>query len=74
MFSHTGTSDTICTGWTTAVVTDLSTYTNVTASIPDNPSISDIAGNATTATTLATARTLTVGNTGKTFNGSANVS
>lgn len=31
-------------------------------------------GNATTATTLATARTLTIGGTGKTFNGSANVS
>jgi hypothetical protein len=33
-----------------------------------------LTGNATTATTLATARTLTIGNTGKTFNGSANVS
>lgn len=32
------------------------------------------AGNAATATTLQTARTLTIGNTGKTFNGSANVS
>lgn len=31
-------------------------------------------GNAATATTLATARTLTIGATGKTFNGSANVS
>lgn len=30
-------------------------------------------GNATTATTLANARTLTIGNTGKSFNGSANV-
>ena len=36
--------------------------------------ISTITGNAGTATTLATARTLTIGNTGKTFNGSANVS
>jgi hypothetical protein len=33
-----------------------------------------LSGNATTATTLATARTLTIGNTGKSFNGSANVS
>ena len=33
-----------------------------------------LSGNATTATTLATARTLTIGSTGKTFNGSANVS
>lgn len=31
-------------------------------------------GNAATATKLATARTLTIGNTGKTFNGSGNVS
>lgn len=33
-----------------------------------------ITGNAATATTLATARTLTIGSTGKSFNGSANVS
>lgn len=33
-----------------------------------------LSGNATTATTLKTARTLTIGNTGKSFNGSANVS
>lgn len=33
-----------------------------------------LTGNASTATTLQTARTLTVGNTGKSFNGSANVS
>ena len=32
-----------------------------------------LSGNATTATTLQTARTLTIGATGKTFNGSANV-
>jgi hypothetical protein len=36
--------------------------------------ISTITGNAGTATTLQTARTLTIGSTGKTFNGSANVS
>ena len=35
---------------------------------------SNITGNAATATTLQTARTLTIGNTGKTFNGGANVS
>lgn len=33
-----------------------------------------LTGNASTATALQTARTLTIGNTGKTFNGSANVS
>lgn len=36
--------------------------------------ISTITGNAGSATVLQTARTLTIGNTGKTFNGSANVS
>ena len=36
--------------------------------------IGALSGNATTATTLQTARTLTIGNTGKTFDGSANVS
>lgn len=35
---------------------------------------SDITGNASSATKLQTARTLTIGDTGKTFNGSANVS
>ena len=39
-----------------------------------HPAQTTITGNAGTATTLATARTLTIGNTGKTFNGSANVS
>jgi hypothetical protein len=34
----------------------------------------NITGNAGTATTLATSRTLTIGSTGKSFNGSANVS
>jgi hypothetical protein len=33
-----------------------------------------LSGNASTATSLQTARTLTIGNTGKTFNGGANVS
>lgn len=33
-----------------------------------------LSGNATTATTLKTARTFTIGNTGKSFNGSSNVS
>ena len=34
----------------------------------------NLSGNSSTATTLQTARTLTIGNTGKSFNGSANVS
>lgn len=45
--------------------------TTITASVPTfNQSTT---GNAATATTLQTARTLTIGNTGKTFDGSANV-
>ena len=39
-----------------------------------HPAQTTITGNAGTATTLATARTLTIGNTGKSFDGSANVS
>ena len=38
-----------------------------------HPLQTSIVGNADTATTLQTARTLTIGSTGKTFNGSANV-
>ena len=41
----------------------------ITGSIANNTT-----GNAATATKLATARTLTIGNTGKSFNGTANVS
>ena len=39
-----------------------------------HPSQTSVSGNAGTATTLQTTRTLTIGSTGKTFNGSANVS
>lgn len=39
-----------------------------------HPSQTSVSGNAGTATSLATSRTFTVGNTGKTFNGTANVS
>jgi hypothetical protein len=39
-----------------------------------HPAQTSVSGNAGTATTLQTARTLTIGSTGKTFNGSANVS
>jgi hypothetical protein len=44
----------------------------VSGDIPNNAA--DTSGNAATATKLATARTLTIGATGKTFDGSANVS
>lgn len=33
MFSHSGATDTYCTGWTSALVTDLSAYTNVSGTI-----------------------------------------
>lgn len=39
-----------------------------------HPAQTSVSGNAGTATKLATARTLTIGNTGKSFDGSANVS
>ena len=39
-----------------------------------HPIQTTVTGNAGTATKLATARTLTIGNRGKTFDGSANVS
>ena len=51
---------------------------NATLKLPANAVFSSItgalSGNATTATTLQTPRTLTIGNTGKSFNGSSNVS
>ncbi len=51
--------------------TTVSSFTNDSGYITSTGSIS---GNAATATALQTARTLTIGSTGKTFNGSANVS
>jgi len=95
MFSHTGTTDAYCSGWTVAIVTDLSTYTQVTATIADSVLVGSVSGNAATATALqttraingtnfngtaaittanwGTARTITIGSTGKSVNGSANV-
>jgi hypothetical protein len=40
----------------------------------DGSLTANITGNAGSATKLATARTITIGNTGKSFNGTANVS
>lgn len=84
MMSHTGASDTVCSGWTVAVATSLATYTNVTATIANNNIVSNITGsstsstgNAATATKLATARSiaLTSGVTGSAnFDGSGNIS
>lgn len=69
MFSHSGVVDSYCSGWTVAVVTDLSLYTNVTATIADSTMVGSVSGNAATATTLQTARTIN----GTSFNGSANI-
>lgn len=96
MFSHSNVSDAYCSGWTTALVTDLTEYTRVTSFISDSAMVGSISGNAATATKLTTARTingtsfngtanittanwgtartLTIGATGKSVNGSANVS
>jgi len=68
MFSH-NVNDAYCTGWTTAVVTDLSAYTNVSANISDSAMVGSVTGNAATATALQTARTIN----GTSFNGSANI-
>ncbi len=69
MFSHSGASDAYATGWTVGVVTDLTGFTQVTSSISDSTMVGSISGNATTATTLQTARTIG----GVSFNGSANI-
>ena len=69
MFSNTGISDAYCSGWTVALVTDLSLYTNITSTIANDGIVSDITGNAATATKLQTARTIN----GVSFDGSANI-
>jgi hypothetical protein len=51
MFSHNGVTDAYCSGWTVAIVTDLSTYTQVTSTIADSNMVGSITGNAATATT-----------------------
>ena len=55
MLSHS-ISDTYCYGWSTEVVTDLSTFTNVTL-LSNSPLVTDITGNASTATKLSSSRT-----------------
>ena len=58
----------------TAYYLDPASTSNLVGLTVANTITGSISGNAGTATTLATARTLTIGSTGKTFNGSANVS
>lgn len=50
------------------------TASNVARGDHVHPAQTSVSGNAGTATKLATARTITIGSTGKTFDGSANVS
>jgi hypothetical protein len=69
MFSHSGTTDAYCKDWTVAIVTDLSTYTYVSATVADSAVVGSISGNAATATALQTARTIG----GVSFNGTANI-
>lgn len=72
MFSHDGVTDAYCKDWTVGLVTDLSTFTQLTATIPNSNIVTGITGNASTATsaaTLTTARTIN----GVSFNGSANI-
>jgi hypothetical protein len=61
---------------TSAQVTTALGFTPYNSTNPSGyiTSSGSISGNAATATTLQTARTITIGSTGKTFNGSANVS
>lgn len=56
-------------GWTTAIVTDLSSYTNIVSPTTNAGIATNISGNATTATRLATTRAIN----GTNFNGSADI-
>jgi hypothetical protein len=69
MFSHSGSNDAYCTGWTVGLVTSLTGYTNVTGTLSNTSITTNVTGNAGTATTLQTARTIN----GVSFNGSANI-
>jgi hypothetical protein len=69
MFSYIGVVDAYCSGWTVATVTDLTGYTQLTATIADSTLVGSVSGNAATATILQTTRTIN----GVNFNGSANI-
>ena len=69
MFSHTNAADAYCSGWTVGVVTSLTGFTQLTGTIADSAMVGSTTGNAATATTLQTARTIG----GVSFNGSANI-
>ena len=64
MMSHSSISDAICYGWSVKLETNLTGYLNVYGEIANSPIVSNITGNAATATKLGTA---TVGGTVKPF-------
>ena len=66
MFSHSSVADTSCYGWTTALVTSLTGYVNISAEVANSPIVTNITGSATK---LTTARTIG----GVSFNGTANI-
>lgn len=77
LFSFTGSSDSYATGWTTTLTTSLASYTNITSTIANSAMTTDVTGNAGTATTLQTGRTIAISGpitgTATSFNGSANI-
>ena len=77
MFSHDGVTDAYCKDWSVGLVTSLVGFTQLTATLGNSAISTNILGNAGTATSAATwttARTITIGSTGKSVNGSGNVS
>lgn len=68
MFSYTGINDTYCIGWTVALVTSFTGYTNISANIGDSTMIGNVSS-ADTATKLTTARLIG----GVSFDGTANI-
>jgi hypothetical protein len=76
MFSHTNASDSYSTGWSVGIVTDLTGFTQVSSTITDSAMVGSVSGNAATATTLQTARTIQTNlasTSSSSFNGSANI-
>jgi hypothetical protein len=73
LFSHSGVVDAYCSGWTVALVTDLTTYTNVTSTISDSSMVGNITGGAATATTATNVSGGTVSGTTGAFSSTLTV-
>ena len=69
VFVYSGIGSTIFANWSMTAVDAVSG-----TEISSKPIATNITGNSSTATKLQTVRTLTIGNTGKSFDGSSNVS